>query len=643
LRLERLSKTPSYSISGPAEICGNNRHGAGVNRMDSKEDTIQLSANSLQSLASCPERYQIKALIGQGGMGMVFRAFDSGLQRDVAIKVLLFEGARDPETLQRFLREAQSLAVLGQHPNIVHIFSSGLNNDGNPYHVMEFLDGESLGQELKAGPLNAERFYEMLSQVLSGLEYAHQHKIAHRDLKPSNIMHCKDIDGRSLFKIIDFGIARLDLNPEQVARTLTRTDTILGSPVYMSPEQCRGLRGDHLSDIYSLGCIMHECIEGNPPFAGENAFETMYKHIADSPPQLDSVCKSPRSKQLAELVGDCLKKKPEDRPQTISEITARLRDIFCHGGEDIDLFGRRKPARARNKLPVFSTLFVLFAMIFALAAYQQFRKSAVEQEPIQKMSDKDRLSVQIEKLKAKLARRKAILLKKADIPEEEHYLYDLFALGRQELKSTLKEDLLDAERVYSEALSICDRWGESAAVRRAACHVLRAKSKWKQGRCVESDEDFNKAIELVTRKGKTNAEAYVDIMLERPLLRINTGRYADAYNDYMVVVRSFENGTGRFAIMDLARFSQTLDKLGDDRCTMTKHLVEELLKRKPRTEEDAVQMVILANRLTLSMKKIAEKGYARRMLSFSESLQKSIHGHAELKQASKVLRAALEK
>ena len=121
------------------------------------EDTIGLSAGALQNLAACPERYEIKTLIGKGGMGMVLRGFDTQLNRDVAIKVLLFDGARDSSAQERFLREAKALAVL-DHPNIVRIFSSGLNGQGNPYHVMEFLEGESLSLELLRGPLNAARF-----------------------------------------------------------------------------------------------------------------------------------------------------------------------------------------------------------------------------------------------------------------------------------------------------------------------------------------------------------------------------------------------------------------------------------------------------------------------------------------------------
>ncbi len=253
---------------------------------DLKEGTVKLDAGSLQSQAGCPDRYEIKSVIGHGGMGIVFQAVDRELGRDVAIKVLLFDGSRDEESQERFLREAKVLAVLN-HPNIVRIFSSGLNDKGNPYHVMEFLKGRSLSADLAEKKMNATQFFSIFTQLMDGMEEAHRNGIVHRDLKPSNIMHCQDADGRDLYKIIDFGIARIqEAGAAAVTggHTLTRTDAILGSPLYMSPQQCRGERGDERSDIYSIGCIMYECIAGEPPFKGESAFETMYMHMSSTPP-----------------------------------------------------------------------------------------------------------------------------------------------------------------------------------------------------------------------------------------------------------------------------------------------------------------------------------------------------------------------
>ena len=394
------------------------------------ERTIQLSASSLHSLAACPERYEIKALIGQGGMGMVFRALDTQLNRDVAIKVLLFENARGKTSQERFLREAKALAVL-DHPNIVRIFSSGLNDEGNPYNVMEFLEGESLSQVLSRGPLNAASFFELFSQVLSGIEHAHQQQIVHRDLKPSNIMHCKTLDGSAVYKIIDFGIARIDLGQEKEGKTLTGTGKILGSPIYISPEQCRGERGDNQSDIYSLGCIMYECISGKPPFQGETSIETMYKHMTETPVSLEVQTKSLRSKQLAHLIAGCLEKKPEDRPR-LSEIASEFQQILSATDINrIDLFRNQdKSIKDNNRFRITGGLVAILTVAIATGSALHFYRRSAKPEAIKIDSPQDRITHDIASQEMRIARWKNPSLPIRGSIQRERYLDDLFLLGR---------------------------------------------------------------------------------------------------------------------------------------------------------------------------------------------------------------------
>lgn len=201
---------------------------------NSAEDNLDQS--SLEAMAACPKKYEIKRLIGKGGMGVVFHVFDRELQRDLALKLLWTDSYCDDNMRERFMREAKAMSVLS-HQNVVQLFTSGLNENGYPYHIMEYLEGESLEAELRRGPLTAARFQEVFTQVIAGLEHAHARGIAHRDLKPSNIMMCKDNpNSADVCKIIDFGIARIELSQEQAAKTITRTDAFLGSPLYMSPE-----------------------------------------------------------------------------------------------------------------------------------------------------------------------------------------------------------------------------------------------------------------------------------------------------------------------------------------------------------------------------------------------------------------------
>lgn len=605
--------------------------------MDKKEQTIEPGAVSLQAMASCPRRYKVKAMVGQGGMGMVFRAYDQELQRDVALKVLLFEGLLNEELLQRFFREAQTLAALN-HINIVKIFSSGENGNGNPYHVMEWLEGYPLSRRLSSGPLQGAQFYELFCQVLSGLEYAHQCKVVHRDIKPSNIMICEDDDGSISYKIIDFGIARNDASMDQTGGKLTRTRALLGSPAYMSPEQCRGERGSFASDIYSLGCIMYECVAGTPPFLGESSFETMNRHILESPLPLCSPKNSPRSNRLAGLIERCLQKKPEERPQSASEIKAELTSIFSGSKVDIDLFSRPPARVAKRKKVAFVGLAcatLLLSLAGATGLFLLLNPSSHE-KLLPRTSEQEKVSAQINKLKVKVQKWRSVIGDKPGSARE-HYLTDLFALGRQELKSTLPQDQEDAEKVFSEALNMYSGDNQAARMRRGACYVARAKSRWLQGKYAESDSDFSKAIQEVSIEKNEINEPYLDIMLQRPLLRIHTHRYEDALSDYLVALRTFERSPGNHTFLEITRFDQSLDILGDDRCIMTRNIAVELRKMKPRSESEAIQMIKLAHCLARSLSRIRDSFGALETLTYANSLLKETHGHSDLVRASREL------
>lgn len=285
-------------------------------------------------------------------MGYVFKAFDELREREVAVKVLMFEGARLEQEQARFLQEAKLLSSL-QHENIVTVLLSDLTESGDPYYVMELLEGESLAQEIdRDAPLKPQRFYEIFGQVLDGLSCAHSKRIVHRDLKPSNIMLSKLQDGSTLVKLIDFGIARCVTEDASsggdTTMTLTKTNTIVGSPVYMSPEQCRGARIDHLADIYSLGCIMYECITGKIVFERDSAFQIMYAHMNELPLSLESAAKTDGARALGRLVDSCLKKNPTERPQSADEIKQELNRIYSQHTAKMGNFQIKKSDDSRN-------------------------------------------------------------------------------------------------------------------------------------------------------------------------------------------------------------------------------------------------------------------------------------------------------
>lgn len=333
------------------------------------------SADSLAAIL-LPERYSKIELIARGGMGCVLKAWDSILQRELAIKLILQGRTNDEKSQSRFLRETKILASL-DHENIVKVLSSGFTRDGIPFCVMEFLRGHTLADELKSkGKLEADQFFQIITDVISGLVYASEMKVVHRDLKPSNIFIEYDYDSplsesadspgpgqRMSAKIIDFGVAMQahDAAAGSKAATITGTGTILGSPLYMSPEQCRGESASYLSDIYSLACIIYECLAGEPPFKGNNAFETMYMHMSASPPSLEKQLDSEIGRQLAGLITKCLQKTPADRPQSMLEIQDLIRS-FRSKCKDGDLKGKGRKTTGKPKRNLRKT--VLLAILF---------------------------------------------------------------------------------------------------------------------------------------------------------------------------------------------------------------------------------------------------------------------------------------
>src|SRR5262245_46807113 len=216
--------------------------------------------------------YKILALLGRGGMGVVYRARDERLRRDVAIKVLPASFANDADRLRRFEQEAHATSALN-HPNILTIYDTGAQ-DGAPFIVAEFLEGGELRDQLKEGPLSVRKAIEYAQQVAAGLAAAHEKGITHRDLKPENLFVTKD--GR--VKILDFGLAKLkpqageSVNSQAATqKNLTDPGTVMGTVVYMAPEQVRGQEADTRADLFSFGVILYEMLGGRRPFSGASS------------------------------------------------------------------------------------------------------------------------------------------------------------------------------------------------------------------------------------------------------------------------------------------------------------------------------------------------------------------------------------
>jgi serine/threonine-protein kinase len=285
-------------------------------------------------------RYRITAVLGEGGMGRVYTGEQQmGTKvRKVAVKTLLAQFAKDPQTVGRFMREAGNVSEL-HHPNTIQVYDFGQIEGSNELYIaMEFLEGKSLDEVLAAGqPLPPERVERIVGQVSGSLQEAHEKGIVHRDLKPANIfLTTRQIEGDSVVKVLDFGIAKQSGTPDKAEQKLTQQGTILGTPPYMSPEQFTGKELDARSDIYSLGVVVYEMLTGRLPFEADTPWQWMTQHMSAQPFPFETTpigANVPHKMRAA--VMRALEKDKANRPQSAREFF----EEFSTGGARMSMLG----------------------------------------------------------------------------------------------------------------------------------------------------------------------------------------------------------------------------------------------------------------------------------------------------------------
>ena len=329
--------------------------------------------------------YRIISKIGAGGMGEVYRAHDSRLDREVAVKLLPPDFASNEDRLRRFEQEAKATSALN-HPNILTVYDIG-EHEGSPFIVAELLEGEELRERLNEGPIPLRKVTEYAQQIVSGLSAAHEKGIVHRDLKPENIFITKD----DRVKILDFGLAKLR-EPPQVGgptssedatrKALTNPGVVMGTVGYMSPEQVRAQPTDHRSDIFSFGSILHEMITGRRAFQQETMAETMSAILKEEPKELSE--SNPNvSPALERIVRRCLEKKAERRFQSTSDLGFALESLSAptsSSSTTLPEVAMESPRATSNRRPLLLGLGLLLLLIGAVAGivgYNYFHKSSI--------------------------------------------------------------------------------------------------------------------------------------------------------------------------------------------------------------------------------------------------------------------------
>ncbi|MCK4488210.1 MAG: serine/threonine protein kinase, partial [Desulfobacterales bacterium] len=293
-------------------------------------------------------RYQIKEELGKGSMGVVYRAHDPQIDRLVALKVLRHDRVTSEAFVQRFLKEAKAIGRLS-HPNIVTVYDVGRDH-GTIYIAMEFLEGPPLNEVIQEKRLTLGEIVDLGVQMAEALDYAHQKGIVHRDIKPTNIIVTPD--GQA--KITDFGIARIE-DPSAIQQT--QAGEILGTPVYMSPEQVMGRPVDGRSDLYSLGVILYELSTQKRPFRGDS-IAAIFRAITQDTPAEPAITDSSISQELSGLVMKSLNKRPDERLQTGKAMAEALKACLVE----------REPRPKHRGLFVFIA-FIVVSMVGGLAYY----------------------------------------------------------------------------------------------------------------------------------------------------------------------------------------------------------------------------------------------------------------------------------
>jgi predicted Ser/Thr protein kinase len=313
-------------------------------------------------------RYELEELVGSGGMSGVYRAHDTLLERDVALKILHEHYTADDDYVERFRREARAVAQLS-HPNIVTVIDRG-EEDGRQFIVFEFVDGKTLKDCLEeSGPMPVRRALELAIQVAHGLAFAHDNGLVHRDVKPQNVI----LNGDGQAKVTDFGIAR-----SLEVQGVTRSGTVLGTSSYIAPEQASGGSVEPATDVYSLGAVLFELLTGRVPFTGESFVSVAMQHVTEPPPSVLDL-RPDATVRVANAVDRALAKDPADRFASMHDFAAELEGCLAalgaEPGEDATLVqppvvlreSRRRVARSPRRWPLVLVAAGLLLLLAAIA------------------------------------------------------------------------------------------------------------------------------------------------------------------------------------------------------------------------------------------------------------------------------------
>jgi tetratricopeptide (TPR) repeat protein/tRNA A-37 threonylcarbamoyl transferase component Bud32 len=526
--------------------------------------------------------YEVVEALGHGATSVVYRAVRITDSKNFAVKVLHASLVSREGTLKRFEQEARA-AMLLSHPNIVRVHAINRTAEGQPFLIMDYLEGINLGKLIASPELDLRRSWRLFIQIADAMSHAHGHGVVHRSLKPGNIILVTDSEGAEQAMVSDFGLAKLLPASGQEIQDLTAKGAVIGSPLYMSPEQCLGRTIDERADIYSMGCLMYALVSGKPPLKGDHIIETMSKHVSEVPPVFDKVC--PERKIPADIqaiIFKCLAKRPEERYQSMEQLKE---DLICHqeGRPPSVQAGAASAAKVQGKdeslpddrylKPALAVILVLLAGLVAFAAWKGiehrkfvgqpgFLRSQSERRTVHPISSlvlikqADELSLMNRNEQARALYREAIL-KAADRDREQSPVdNEVLATAHFGLASLYKKlfQWSDAEKELRMALYVQGLSSPGAAPGKDRISIDLAECLMHQGKLEECKQLLN---DLKRQTADIFLKARADLMLadlsrmskkddeaeryELAALDILKGQRGFARREYCMVLSDYAN------------------------------------------------------------------------------------------------------
>ncbi|MBX9689387.1 MAG: protein kinase [Candidatus Obscuribacterales bacterium] len=500
------------------------------------------------------DRYKLLEIIGQGGIGVVYKAEHTLMNRLVAIKMLRNESLADERNRQRFQQEAQAISALN-HPNIVSVFDFGFTPDNSAFLVMDYLDGKDLDSLIQdSGYLTPEEVVPIFTQICDAMTQTHVHGIIHRDLKPGNIIVLKK-DGKSLAKLVDFGMAKFETQSGRQAQSLTQPGEVFGSPYYMSPEQCTGMKLDQRSDIYSMGVLMYEAVTGRPPFLADNMVSMAQMHIYEKPAAIGETINDPEFPQwMQNIIFKALEKNVNDRYQSTDELKQALLAFNKFWLEKTG--GETKPISLRQTT---TSRHVKDEVLAAIQAAAEKKQSAEKEKPKEESATPLKQNYE----NSQSGKRKSTGLGKPAV----------WLLSGTVLGTCVAAALFFAFGKAPESSS--KRWQDLDEAGKAALLT---------GNLSEAEYDFNQAVRLADKNGELDNPSLYSSLIGLASVYQQQGKYEMSENVYKQTLERIEHNESSSS----ASLAPVLLKLGKLYCSMDRlKEAEQMHKRAMEIVEDA--------------------------------------------------------